>query len=251
MKKVSLSVLLLLCSMISVFAQDDKDNEKPDNSVFQFLPVYDRYATKECIVKLKDGRVIKGINDDLDRKKGQINSIEIQDATTKKTTEYKADQIDEMYLYPSGLDKLTKRYGAATDLKSYTNNSLDKILSQGYCYFKNQAVSLKNKKKEQEFLMQLVNPDFCSKIMVFGDNMAKESASIGVGPMKMAGGIDKSYYIRKNNEVFWLKKAEFTDSYDKLFGDCPEFVAKYPKKDVVWRKLNLYIYEYTKMTSTI
>ncbi|MDJ1500832.1 hypothetical protein [Xanthocytophaga agilis] len=244
MKKTVMFFAMLFVGSISVFAQDKGD--EPDNSVFQFLPVYDRYASKECIVKLKDGTTVKGINDDLDRKKGQITAIEIKDPATKKTTEYKAEQIDEMYLYPSGFDKLSKRSAAVTDLKAYTNNSLDKIMSQGYCYFKNQSVSLKNKKKEKEFLMQLVNPDFCSAIMVFGDNMAKESASIGVGPMKVAGGIDKSFYVRKGDEVFWLKKAEFEDNYDRLFGDSPEFVAKFPKKDVVWRKLNLYIYEYTK-----
>lgn len=248
MNKKLLTALLLFATSFSISAQDDKD-EKPDASIFQFLPVYDRYSSKECKVKLKDGTIVTGINDDLDRKKGQIYSIEIKDATTGKKKEYEADQIDEMYLMPSGLDKLTKKSAAVLDIKSYENKSLDKMLSQGYVYFKNQAVSLKNKKKEKEYLMQLVNPDFCSVIQVFGDNMAKETASIGFGPMKMTGGIDKSFYVKKGDEIFWLKKSDFDEGYDKLFADSPEFVAKYPKKDVVWRKLNLYVYEYTKFIS--
>lgn len=243
MNKISITALIYFFFSVSLWAQDDK----PDNSVFQFLPVYDTYSSKECKVKLKDGTVVTGLNNDLDRKKGQIYSIEIKDPATGKKQEYQADQIDEMYLLPSGLDKFTKRTAAAQDLSSYTNNSLDKILSQGYCYFKNQAVSLKNKKKETEFLMQLVNPDFCSIIQVFGDNMAKETASVGFGPIKLAGGIDKSFYVKKGDEIFWLKKAEFDENYDRLFGDSPEFLSKYPKKDATWGKLNLYIYEYTKM----
>jgi len=245
MKKIMLVLLLLMTGCFSLFAQNDED--KPDDSAPQFLPVYDRYSSKECIIKLKDGTVVKGVNDDLDRKKGQIYSIEIKDATTKKKTEYKAEVIDEMYLYPTGLDKLTKKYTVATNIKSYKSSNLDPIMEQGYCYFKNQAVSLKNKKKEKEYLMQLVNPDFSSAIMVFGDNMAKETTSIGVGPMKVAGGLDKSYYVRKGNEVFWLKKAEFDEHYLQIFGDNQAFLAKYPKKEAVWRKLNLYVYEYTKM----
>lgn len=90
---------------------------------------------------------------------------------------------------------------------------------------------------------------FCSVIQVFGDNMAKETASVGFGPLKMTGGIDKSFYVKKGDEIFWLKKSDFDEGYDKLFADSPEFVAKYPKKDAVWRKLNLYVYEYTKFMS--
>jgi hypothetical protein len=250
MKKL-LSVLCLLAfNSLLLFAQTEKEggDEKPDNSVLQFLPVYDRFSSKESIVKLKDGRTIKGINEDLDRKKGQINSIEIKDSATGKKTEYKAALIDEMYLFPSGFDKMTKRFGAVTDIKSYTNKNLDQILNQGYCYFKNQAVSLKNKKKEKQFLMQLVNPDFSTVIQVYGDAMAKSTASIGIGPMKAAGGIDKSFYVKKGEVISWLKKSEFEENYLTLFGDNKEFLEKYPKKDAVWRKLNLYVYEYTRMT---
>ena len=246
MNKKLLTALLLFSGSFTLTAQDDKD-DKPDASTFQFLPVYDSYASKECKVKLKDGTVITGIKDDLDRKKGQIYSIEIKDVATGKKKEYEADQIDEMYLIPSGLNKLMTKTAAMSDLRSYTNKNLDKILDQGYVFFKNQSVSLKNKKKEKEYLMQLVNPEFCSVIQVFGDNMAGETASIGFGPLKMAGGIDKSFYVKKGEEIFWLKKSDFNEGYDKLFADSPEFVAKYPKKDVVWRKLNLYIYEYTKL----
>ena len=248
MNKTLITVLVLFSGSFTLVAQDDKD-DKPDASTFQFLPVYDRYASKECKIKLKDGTVVMGINDDLDRKKGQIYSIEIKDSKTGKKKEYESDEIDEMYLMPSGFDKFTKKSAAVSDLRSYTNKNLDKILDQGYVFFKNQSVSLKNKKKEKEYLMQLVNPEFCSVIQVFGDNMARESASIGFGPLKMAGGLDKSFYVKKGDEIFWLKKSDFDEGYDKLFADSPEFVAKYPKKGVAWRNLNLYIYEYTKLMS--
>ena len=83
MNKKLLLALILSATSFSISAQDDKD-DKPDASTFQFLPVYDRYSSKECKVKLKDGTTVTGINEDLDRKKGQIYSIEIKDATTGK-----------------------------------------------------------------------------------------------------------------------------------------------------------------------
>jgi len=243
MKKLFiLSIVLLTAS--HAWSQKDKD-EKAD-SYPSFLPVYDSYSSKECIVKLKDGTTVKGKNKDLDRKKGQITNIEVTDEGGSSKA-YPAEQVDEMYLYPSGLDKLTKKANTVTNVRNYKAKNLDAIMDQGYCYFKNQAVSLKNKKDERELLMQLVNPTFCSEIQVYGDNRAKETASIGVGPMKLAGGIDKSYYVKKGDEIFWLKKDEFDDNYLKLFGDNEDYLKTYPKADAKWGNLNKYIYEYTRI----
>lgn len=244
MKKNFFVCLTLVLSNLAW--SQDKD-EKADENFPTFLPVYDRYSSKECIVKLKDGTVVKGVNKDLDRKKGQITNVEVMDAGTSTSKEYPADKIDEMYLYPSGLDKLGKKGNAITNVRNYKAKNLDAILDQGYCYFKNQSVSLKNKKAERELLMQLVNPTFCTEIQVYGDNMAKETASIGYGPMKFAGGTDKSYYVKKGEEIFWLKKDEFIESYLKLFGDNADFLKKYPLGEAKWRYLNKYVYEYTRI----
>lgn len=244
MKKVFFLCIALVLSNLA-WSQSDKD-EKSDENFPSFLPVYDVYSSKECIVKLKDGTVVKGVNKDLDRKKGQITNIEVKDAAGK-STEYPAEKVDEMYLYPAGLDKLMKKGNAITNVRTYKAKNLDAIMDQGYCYFKNQAVSLKNKKAERELLMQLVNPTFCSEIQVYGDNRAKETTSIGYGPMKFAGGIDKSYYVKKGEEIFWLKKDEFDDNYLKLFGDNADYLKKYPKAEAKWRFLNKYVYEYTRI----
>ena len=230
-------------------AQDNK-NDKPEKSTYRFLPVYDSYGTKLSILKLKDGRTIKGIKGDLDRKKGQIYSIVMKDTITKQETEYKADEIAEMYLLPSGLQNVIKVSSAIDPLvvRNYTDNNLDQVINRGYVYFRNQSVSLKNKKEEKQYLMQLVNPNFSVVIQVYGDNMAKETGGIGVMGVKVSGGLDKSYYVSKAGEVFWLKKSEFDDNYLRLFGDSEAFLAKYPLKKREWEDLNLYVYEYTRMT---
>ncbi len=251
-----MKVLFILCILAvlpsdALFAQSN-NSAKPDKSVYRFLPVYDAYGSKMSMLKLKDGRTIKGIKGDLDRKKGQIYSIVMKDSVTNEKTEYKADEIDEMYLLPSDLENVTKVSKAIDPsvARNYTNNSLDQIINRGYVYFKSQSVSLKNRKDEKQYLMQLVNPSFSAVISVYGDNMAKETGGIGVMGVKVSGGLDKSYYISKGGEVFWLKKSEFDgDNYLRLFGDSEEFLAKYPKKKADWEDLNLYVYEYTRIVA--
>jgi hypothetical protein len=247
MKSVHRALIFVMLASHALIAQDKKD-EKPDKADYRFLPVYDAYGSKPSMLKLKDGRTIHGIKGDLDRKKGQIYSIVMKDSVTNKKTEYLADEIAEMYLLPSDLENVSKTSKAMDPgkLRTYTNNNLDQIVNRGYVYFRSQSVSLKNRKKEKDYLMQLVNPSFSVVIQVYGDNMAKETGGIGVMGMKLTGGLDKSYYVSKAGEVFWLKKSDFDDYYLQLFGDSEEFLKKYPKKKADWEDLNLYVYEYTR-----
>ena len=50
-------------------------------------------------------------------------------------------------------------------------------------------VSLKNKKKEKEYLMQLINPTFSKYIEVFGDPFVKETMKLGIGNLNVASGL--------------------------------------------------------------
>ncbi len=49
--------------------------------------------------------------------------------------------------------------------------------------------------------MQLVNPRFSKVISVYSDPFAKETSSIGIGGLKLAGGIAKSYYLKKGEKM--------------------------------------------------
>ncbi|WP_128331045.1 hypothetical protein [Apibacter sp. HY039] len=178
-----------------------------------FESVYTAFSSKKIsTVTLKDGRIIQGYKTGIKQKSGLILSIEIEDSISKKKEKFTAEQISEMYLYPSGFQKSLKMQSFFGNVNNYGRKSLNKIVSQGYIYIKNQEVSIKNKKEKKEYLMQLINPEFSSIIEVYGDPMAKETGgvSFGGGPT-IGGGVTKSYYVKKGDKVYWLEKKDFND----------------------------------------
>ena len=89
-------------------------------------------------------------------------------------------------------------------------NRVNKVKSNDKIYFVNQKVSLKNKKDEKEFLMQLLNSEFSQIISVYHDPFAKESSGFKMSPgPNIGGGVVKSYYVQKGGKVFWLPKNDF------------------------------------------
>ena len=205
-------------------------------------------AKKTSTVVLKDGTKIQGSASGVNRKKGQIYSIDIKDGSGKKK-EYKAEDIAEMYLPISGMAKASKVSNYFGNSKNWGRKSLNSSTNPNEVYVRNVKASLKNKKDEKEFLMQLINPEFSNKIEVYADPNAKETTSVSFGGSPaLGGGVTKSYYIRKNDEVLWLKKADFSENYNFLFGDNDEFMKQFPYNSVKWEHLSYLIAQYTKMS---
>ncbi len=255
MKKILFFGLIAATSLgsIQVHAQDKVKFTKEqlkmmDDDLFEemFTGVSSK---KTSTVVLKDGKKIEGSATDINRKKGQIYSIDIKDASGKKT-EYKAEDIAEMYLPISGMAKASKVNSYFSNSKNWGRKSLKNSTNPNEVYVKNVKASLKNKKEEQEFLMQLINPDFSSIIEVYADPIAAETSSFSVGGSpSFGGGVTKSYYVKKGDEVIWLKKGEFEDHYAFLFGDNEDFMKSFPYKSVKWEHLSYLIAEYTKLSS--
>lgn len=250
MKTKNLSLVLLL-SFLSFLGYSQEKKEKSLNGKDLFSKVYNSYSGKKVsIIILKDGTKVEGYRKDIDRKKGQIYYIKVKDKTTGKKRKFDSDEIKEMYLFPSGFQKMLKTLTHIYDARQWERSDLDNdVLKQGYVYFKNEMVSLKNKKKEKEYLMQLVNAPFSKFIQVYGDPFAKQTTKLGFAGINVAGGLAKSYYVKKDGEIFWLQKKNLDKYYGKIFGDCEEFIKKNPKKNLKWRYFSQYILEYTEMMS--
>ncbi|WP_027388468.1 hypothetical protein [Chryseobacterium gregarium] len=206
---------------------------------------------KTSTVILKDGSTHKGFCSKIDTKKGQIFEVSLKDSISKKAELFNADQIAEMYVYPGNAEKIAKVAKYMGNIRNYSTKKLTKRTNNDRIYFVNQTVSLKNKKDDKEFLMQVINPGFDEIISVYHDPRSKETGgvSFGGGP-QLGGGVLKSYYVKKGDKVMWLHKDDFEDNYDFLFGDNAGFMKKYPKNSVEWDYFSFLVNAYTEMSNS-
>ncbi len=231
-KKVLLTLVVVFCAIFSSSAQ-------------QFATPANNFSTsKPMYVTLKDGKEIEGKLKYLKYKKGLIQELVIIDAASGSKTKLMPENIEHMYLMPSGFDKLSRMADFASDATKWGRSDISSdIINKGYVYFEQALVELKNG-KQINVLMQLLNPTFCGKIKVYHDPYAGETASASIGGMKLAGGVAKSYYVKKNDEIaFKAIKKSYDDQFVKLYSDCETVNSTYGS-DVSWYQFKEHIIDY-------
>lgn len=242
-------MMILAFASSLAFAQEYSKEKLKEMDNYLFQETFKSASPKKTsTVVLKDGKVLKGYSRGFDKKKGQIYSVNLKDSITGNTQEIEATQIAELYLYAMGLEKFGKMNKFLSNSRNWSSKSMNKNFKNDQIPFFNEKVSLKNKEAEKEYLMQLINPDFSSKIKVYADPVAKETTTFAVGGIGVTGGVTKSFYVKKDGKVFWLEKSNFEESYSKLFGDNPAFMKEYPVSKMKWDFLSWLIYEYTRMS---
>lgn len=247
LKLLPLLVLFVGSLSLSTYAQKDTLTLKEKEKMAAFADGFSSYSRKKpAYVTLKNGTEIEGKIKKLNRKKGQIRGLKIETAEGKK--EIPASEIQSLYMAPSGLDKLQKMNNYMTSMERWGRTDIKDVANKGYSLYTNQRVSLKNKKKEAEYLMQMVNPSYGKLIQVYNDPFAGETASIGFGGLKLAGGIAKSYYVRKGDKIMWLHKRDFKENFESLFFDNEKFKKEYEGKKIKWSLLGVYILDYTRFS---
>jgi hypothetical protein len=231
MKKTFFIAFLILCIATVLPAQ-------------QFLtPSFGFSHKKTSYVILTDGSEITGTLKDVDRKKGLIEFVNIEDGEGKKH-KLKAAKIKFMYLPPTAFDNLGKAVEFAHSAQRWNEKKLNEdLINQGYVYFENAKVKIK--KKESVLLMQLLNPAFSEKVKVYHDPFAKESMSLGFAGVDVVGGNDKSYYVHVDGSkaAFRLYKKNYKDEYAGLWAKCTEVKKKYPV--ATWLEFPKHVVEYT------
>ena len=140
----------------------------------RFSPAITGFSHKKTsYLTLDNGKEVKGTIKDLDWKKGLIEEVKLKDMNDKKV-KIKPDEINFMYLPPSGLAKAGATMEFLGHVDNWENDDLDNdILSKGYVYMEKSEVRIK--KKTRTLMVQLVNPSFSKKIKVYDDPFAKES----------------------------------------------------------------------------
>lgn len=209
-----------------------------------FMPPAEGFSRKKtAYVTLEDGTEVLGTIERLQRKKGLISNIIITDSVSGKEVAYTPDKVKHMYLPQSGLDRFGQGLEFLNDATKWNNDDLDAYrIRDGYAYFEKAEVLVK--KKKMTLMMQLLNPSFSGKVQVYHDPMAAETGQVSVGGIGVAGGDDKSFYVKKGDKpAFKLEKKNFEDSFNLLFGDCSSVKKEYGKKPK-WRDLEMIAYKH-------
>jgi len=212
-----------------------------------FAPAFAGYSRKKpAYVTMKDGSEVTVLIKKLAFKKGLVDEVKLENINGGKKVKVNPEDISHMYIHPGGLSKMVQKMNAATDLTKIRDGELSsEHLDDGYLYMESSNVQVK-KKKTQYCMLQLMNPSFSKKIKVYNDPLSKETASVGVGGMKMAGGLAKSYYIKKEGEDLArrIKKKEYKQDMEALFSECPDVLSKY-SADPSWSEFEKFIFEYS------
>lgn len=231
-------LLIALIGMISVSLSAQK-----------FSPAFQGWSKKKpTFITMNDGEEYTVYIKKLKFKKGLIDELKVESVNGGKKVKLKPENISHMYVAPSGFAKLGQALDAAHDLTKIEDGELNSgHLDDGYMYMEASEVQIK-KKKKQYCMLQVMNPTFSGKIKVYNDPFAKESASIGIGGFKVAGGLAKSYYIKKKGEDLARKitKKDYKKEMETIFAECPDVVNKH-KADSAWSEFETFIFDYSTM----
>ncbi len=234
MKKITILCFVLACTTM-VFGQE-------------FIPGFDTFShSKPAYLTLNDGRMLEAEIEDIDRKKGLIEAITLRSKTNKMTT-ILPGEIKTMYLPATEMTRLDNQRNTITNVRKLQNAGVNMdIIKKGYAYFEKSTVIIKG--ESLTLLLQLVNPTFSQKIKVYFDPRASKTLSLSARVMTVAGGIDKSYYVRVGDgNAYRLEKDDYQNEFRHLFADCPVFVQKYGRsQSPVWRDFAKHVAEYHQL----
>ncbi|HEX5167909.1 MAG TPA: hypothetical protein VFW11_01960 [Cyclobacteriaceae bacterium] len=105
-------------------------------------------------------------------------------------------------------------------------------------------------KKDKYALLQLLNPDFDSRIKVFQDPLAVETNGLNSGTVSITGQEDKSYlFVKDNNRAFKVKKGSYKKDFDDIFGDCTKMAEAYGGEKLKFRNAAEHVWVYDRACS--
>ncbi|WP_421875970.1 hypothetical protein [Marinoscillum sp.] len=229
--KNSIRIALSLCLVMVGLTASAQDFLSPS---FAFSHSETAYLT------LTDGSELECTVDKIKRKKGLIKYIRVEVDGVER--ELSPAEVSSMYLPPNALDQMSKAADFLSDANKWTNEKLDQdLLNQGLVYFEQAEVQIK-KKKTMTMLMQLLNPSFSGGVKVYHDPFAKESASVGVGGIKVAGGNAKSYFVLKGDgPAVNFEKKKYKKVYEEFWSDCEPVLNA---ERTGWGNFNEHVFQY-------
>jgi len=200
---------------------------------------------KMAYIYLENGDSIIGDLEKVGYKKGLIDEIKVKKQGEKKGVEIDLNTVKQVYFPVANIAIGASKVNKTFDASNWNKSGLNEVLmNEGYVLYEKAVTTLKG--KEEVLLMQLVNPGFNDKIRVYADPRAAETQSFGIGGVKLAGGDDKSYYVKVGDKpAIKVKSKDFADNVSTIFAGCPSLEAKLKDK-AEWGDFAKYVYEHSE-----
>ncbi|NME67039.1 hypothetical protein [Flammeovirga aprica] len=236
MKKGSLMLLAALLFTTLSFAQ----------SFVPALSVNGMVQSKETYVIKNDGSKVTGKITAASLTNNILKSVSIKTADGTKL-KFKAADIKQLAVRPKEVFKFEQSMTAGS-IKELAGRNFEDVVDQEYVYFEQ---ALLPGKKNKFVLMQLLNPGFDHVVKVYKDPNAKQTGGLGVGGVKLTGGIDKSYLVTdtgSNRAVLIEKKKYKKEGQKVIFTKCTDVFGKYYAGDKFqWKDFAEHVYVYDQL----
>ncbi len=166
-------------------------------------------------------------------------TLKLDDGSKRK---FKSEEVKLLKVKASGYVKFMMVTESLGSVKKMSNTNYDEISNKDWLIFEQALI---NRKKDKPRLLQLLNPGFDSKIKVFVDPTATETAGVGIGGVKISGGEDKSFLLVKDQtKAVKIKKKKYKKEFGNLFGDCNQMMELFGGSKTKFRDMAGHVYAY-------
>lgn len=215
MKQIFSALVMLFISQISI-AQD-------------FLtPVEVLSGKTQTQVTTTDGKIVYGKFTSYTLEARGLGNFKIKDSATDEVVKYTPENVKSVRVkmdFANRMETIEK----TSMLKLLSSKSKSKEIS-GREYITFNQVNYPEK-KDKILLLQLLNPDFSSKIQVYEHKVGGKSSTSILG-IETELNEAKSYIIVIDGVASFVEKKKYkTEYFDKIFASCPELMAM-PEKEV-------------------
>ena len=195
----------------------------------------------ECIVTLNSGEELVGKLGSMTSVNGYIGKVTLKD-DNKVKTKLKPEDISRIKVKAGKMMKFSMAASSTGSIKQITKTDFSEIQEREYVIFE---TALRNNKRAEPRLMQLLNPGFDSVIKVYTDPNAKETKGVGIGGIKLTGGEDKSYmFVINEEQSVKVKKGSYKRNFEELYADCQIMLDTFAGEKTKWADAAGHVFAY-------
>jgi hypothetical protein len=203
-------------------------------------------TAQKCIVIKENGEQIEGKMRWAFGTGRGLKTVKLLLPSGEKVT-FKASELRELTFKNNTLTKIISTAEQSASIRKASEANWEQIYNQEYIRY-NKATLPSGK----SVMMQMINPDFSSRIQVYFSQGSSKTSGIGVplagGTLKITGGRQRAYWVSKDNgKVFKLRRGGYNKKkFERLFGDSPEMLKTYGRP-YRFSEFSEHVYMYDKL----